>query len=685
MVVPDSKDKMYHPPDDMKRNAHVPDFNSYLALYRRSLENPEGFWKEVADEFFWKSPPTGPVMQHNFDSTKGSIYIKCMEGAKTNICYNVVDRLVNERNLGDKVAFYWEGNEADHHLTITYRQLLSQVCRCANVLKQMGVRKGDRVSIYLPMIPELVYAMLACARIGAVHSVVVSRVGEDERHFAGFSSESLCERIMDAQSSVLVTADGVCRGEKLIHLKQIADEALEKCKQRASASVTKCIVVRHQALRTKSNGTSNTLQSFSFCDVEPVILREDLKEEAKGHNTPRLSGCHLWWTSSYIDVPEECEPEWLDAEDPLFILYTSGSTGKPKHHHHDVYWCTADIGWITGHSYITYGPLANGATSVLVSSSWGIPVHPHVGRFWEIIEKYKVTKFYTAPTAIRLLMNVRTGSTAERYDLSSLKVLGSVGEPINPEAWRWYHEAVGQGRCPVVDTFWQTETGGHVLTPLPAATPLKPGSATFPFFGVEPAILSEDGEELEGEAEGYLVFKRPWPGIMRSVHGNHERFENTYFKKFPGFYVTGDGCRRDKDGYYWITGRIDDMLNISGHLMSTAEVEAALTVHAAVAEAAVVSRPHKVKGECLYCFVTLKNNREFSQTLAEELRNLVRERIGPIATPDFIQNAPGLPKTRSGKIMRRVLRQVACNQKDLGDLSTLADPKVVEVLFSQRC
>uniref|UniRef100_A0A3Q4H7A5 Acetyl-coenzyme A synthetase n=1 Tax=Neolamprologus brichardi TaxID=32507 RepID=A0A3Q4H7A5_NEOBR len=555
-----------------------------------------------------------------------------------------------------------EGNSPDHQMAITYSQLLSHVCRCANVLKQMGVKKGDRVSIYLPMIPELVYTMLACARIGAVHSIV----------FAGFSCESLCERIVDAQSSVLVTADGVYRGEKLINLKQIATEALEKCRERGSASVTKCLVIKHHALKTKSGGACNKLQ------------------------------CDVWWDEAMRDSSEECEPEWLDAEDPLFILYTSGSTGKPKgvlhtvagyllytsmtfkyvfdHHHDDVYWCTADIGWITGHSYITYGPLANGATSVLFE---GIPVHPHVGRFWEVIEKYRVTKFYTAPTAIRLLMKYGR-EPLQKYDLSSLRILGTVGEPINPEAWQWYYEVVGQSRCPIVDTFWQTETGGHVLTPLPAATPLKPGSATFPFFGVEPTILNEHGEELEGEAEGYLVFRRPWPGIMRTVFKNHERFENTYFKKFPGFYVTGDGCRRDKDGYYWITGRIDDMLNVSGHLMSTAEVEAALTEHAAVAEAAVVSRPHKVKGESLYCFVTLKDSREFSHTLVDELKRLVREKIGPIATPDFIQNAPALPKTRSGKIMRRILRQIARNDKDLGDLSTLADPKVVEVLFSQR-
>uniref|UniRef100_A0A3Q3FFA2 Acetyl-coenzyme A synthetase n=1 Tax=Labrus bergylta TaxID=56723 RepID=A0A3Q3FFA2_9LABR len=627
MVVPESQDKMYYPPDDLKRDAHVPDFNSYLALYRKSLENPEAFWKEIADEFFWKKPATGPMVQYNFDVTKGNIYIKYMEGAKTNMCYNVLDRLVREKNLGEKIAYYWEGNSPDHHMTITYHQLLSQVCRCANVLKKMGVKKGDRVSIYLPMIPELVVSMLACARIGAVHSIV----------FAGFSSESLCERIMDAQSCILVTADGVYRGEKMINLKQIADEALEKCRE----------------------------NFLLFCCFQ----------------TPWDAECDVWWDEVMRDSPEECEPEWLDAEDPLFILYTSGSTGKPKgvlhtvagyllytsltfkyvfdYHHDDVYWCTADIGWITGHSYITYGPLANGATSVLFE---GIPVHPHVGRFWEIIEKYKVTKFYTAPTAIRLLMKYGQ-EPLQKYDLSSLKILGTVGEPINPEAWQWYHEVVGQRRCPIVDTFWQTET-------------------TFPFFGVEPTILNEHGEELEGEAEGYLVFRRPWPGIMRTVYRNHERFENTYFKKFPGFYVTGDGCRRDKDGYYWITGRIDDMLNL---LLKTTEVEAALTEHPAVAEAAVVSRPHKVKGECLYCFVTLKDSKEFTHKMVEELKRLVREKIGPIATPDFIQNAPALPKTRSGKIMRRILRQIARNEKDLGDLSTLADPKVVEVLFSQRC
>ncbi|XP_073407050.1 acetyl-coenzyme A synthetase, cytoplasmic-like isoform X2 [Dendrobates tinctorius] len=530
-----------------------------------------------------------------------------------------------------------------------------------------GVKKGDRVAIYLPMIPELVYSMLACARIGAVHSIV----------FAGFSSDSLCERILDSQCTVLITADGVFRGEKIINLKHIADEAIQKCKEKAH-TVENCIVVKHLGGRL-NNQNKSKLQTAWNPDTD------------------------RWLDDLMAAAAEECEPEWMDSEDPLFILYTSGSTGKPKgvlhtvagyllytaltfkfvfdYHEDDIYWCTADIGWITGHSYITYGPLANGATSVMFE---GIPTYPHVGRFWEIIEKYKVNQFYTAPTAIRLLMKYGC-DVIQKYNLNSLKILGTVGEPINAEAWLWYYNVIGNQRCPIVDTFWQTETGGHVITPLPAATPLKPGSATFPFFGVVPAVLNEHGEELEGEAEGYLVFKQPWPSIMRTVYGNQERFENTYFRKFPGYYVAGDGCRRDKDGYIWITGRIDDMLNVSGHLLSTAEVESALAEHPAVVEAAVVSRPHTVKGECLYCFVILKDGKKFTELIAEELKKQVREKIGPIATPDFIQHAPGLPKTRSGKIMRRVLRQIARNEKDLGDISTLADPSIVEVLFSQRC
>ncbi|XP_073407049.1 acetyl-coenzyme A synthetase, cytoplasmic-like isoform X1 [Dendrobates tinctorius] len=657
----------YHPAEPLQENAHVPDLRTYKDLYEKSIQNPQEFWLNVASEFYWKSPPTGKVLDYNFDITKGQIFVEFMKGAKTNVCYNVVDRNVLEKNLGDKTAYFWEGNAPSESSVISYAELLKQVCKSANVLRNLGVKKGDRVAIYLPMIPELVYSMLACARIGAVHSIV----------FAGFSSDSLCERILDSQCTVLITADGVFRGEKIINLKHIADEAIQKCKEKAH-TVENCIVVKHLGGRL-NNQNKSKLQTAWNPDTD------------------------RWLDDLMAAAAEECEPEWMDSEDPLFILYTSGSTGKPKgvlhtvagyllytaltfkfvfdYHEDDIYWCTADIGWITGHSYITYGPLANGATSVMFE---GIPTYPHVGRFWEIIEKYKVNQFYTAPTAIRLLMKYGC-DVIQKYNLNSLKILGTVGEPINAEAWLWYYNVIGNQRCPIVDTFWQTETGGHVITPLPAATPLKPGSATFPFFGVVPAVLNEHGEELEGEAEGYLVFKQPWPSIMRTVYGNQERFENTYFRKFPGYYVAGDGCRRDKDGYIWITGRIDDMLNVSGHLLSTAEVESALAEHPAVVEAAVVSRPHTVKGECLYCFVILKDGKKFTELIAEELKKQVREKIGPIATPDFIQHAPGLPKTRSGKIMRRVLRQIARNEKDLGDISTLADPSIVEVLFSQRC
>uniref|UniRef100_A0AAY4DQE3 Acetyl-coenzyme A synthetase n=2 Tax=Denticeps clupeoides TaxID=299321 RepID=A0AAY4DQE3_9TELE len=600
-----------------------------------------------------------------------------MEGATTNICYNVLDRNVHERKLGEKIAFYWEGNEPGDDLTITYKELLHQVCKFANVLKSQGVKKGDRVSIYMPMVIELVVAMLACARIGAVHSIV----------FAGYSAESLCERILDSQCTLLITADGFYRGDKLINLKLIADDALQKCRDK-SFSVLRCIMLKHLC---KDEGASAGSQS------------PPAKRSCPDMQVPWNPEVDVCWHTLMDGASEDCEPEWCESEDPLFILYTSGSTGKPKGVMHtvsgymlytaltfklvfdyqpgDVYWCTADIGWITGHSYITYGPLANGATCVLFE---GLPTYPDVSRMWEIVDKYHVTKFYTAPTAIRLLMKYGT-EPVHKYKRDSLKVLGTVGEPINPEAWQWYYNVVGDKRCPVVDTFWQTETGGHVLTPLPAATPMKPGSATFPFFGVIPAILNESGEELEGPSEGYLVFKQPWPGMMRTVYGNHDRFETTYFKKFPGFYVTGDGCRRDKDGYYWITGRIDDMLNVSGHLLSTAEVESALVEHEAVAEAAVVGRPHPVKGESLYCFVTLNDGVSYNKALEAQLKQQVREKIGAIATPDYIQNAPGLPKTRSGKIMRRVLRKIASNERDLGDISTLADSSVVEQLFENRC
>uniref|UniRef100_A0A9J7YUZ1 Acetyl-coenzyme A synthetase n=2 Tax=Cyprinus carpio TaxID=7962 RepID=A0A9J7YUZ1_CYPCA len=647
------------------------------ALPREKKKSHSLFWGDVAKDFFWKTKYTGKFLDYNFDVTKGEIFVKCMEGATTNICYNVLDRNVHERKLGDKVAFYWLGNEPGDEKTVTYRELLQQVCKFANVLKSQGVKKGDCVSIYMPMVVELVVAMLACARIGAVHSIV----------FAGFSAESLCERIMDSQCCILITADGFYRGDKLINLKLIADEALQKCRDK-SFTVEKCIVLRHL---TKED------------EVLSGSLSPPVKRTCPDLQVPWNPEVDLCWHSLIGGASEECEPVWCDSEDPLFILYTSGSTGKPKgvlhtvsgymlytaatfkmvfdYQYDDVYWCTADIGWITGHSYITYGPLANGATSVLFE---GLPTYPDVSRMWEIVDKYHISKFYTAPTAIRLLMKYGS-EPVQKYKRTSLKILGTVGEPINPEAWQWYYSVVGEKRCPVVDTFWQTETGGHVMTPLPAATPMKPGSATFPFFGVVPAILDESGEELEGPSEGYLVFKQPWPGVMRTVYGNHERFETTYFKKFPGYYVTGDGCRRDKDGYYWITGRIDDMLNVSGHLLSTAEVESALVEHEAVAEAAVVGRPHPVKGESLYCFVTLNDGINYNQKLEGELKKQVRDKIGAIATPDYIQSAPSLPKTRSGKIMRRVLRKIARNERDLGDVSTLADSSVIEQLFENRC
>ncbi|CAF96173.1 unnamed protein product [Tetraodon nigroviridis] len=561
-----------------------------------------------------------------------------MDGASTNICYNVLDRNVHEKKLGDKVAFYWEGNEPGDELTVTYRELLQRVCQFANVLKSRGVKKGDRVSIYMPMVVELVVAMLACARIGAVHSIV----------FAGFSSESLCERILDSQCCLLITADGFYRGDKLINLKVLADEALQKCRDNGFL-LQNCIVLKH--LSREPRGGSPWAPSLLQPNGPVLIFRS--------RGTPRWTCAGTLWSvepqtsvtqsgvslktlsSSSTPAAPLGSPRWLmfltfelftcglqgfdlpaSSQGVLhtvsgYMLYTAATFKLVfDHQPDDVFWCTADIGWITGHSYITYGPLANGATSVLFE---GLPTYPDVSRMWEIVDKYQVTKFYTAPTAIRMLMKYGS-EPVQKTGRESLKILGTVGEPINPEAWQWYHTVVGEKRCPIVDTFWQTETGGHVLTPLPVATPLKPGSATLPFFGVVPAILNESGEELEGETEGYLVFKQPWPGVMRTVYGNHQRFQTTYFKKFPGYYVTGDGCRRDKDGYYWITGRIDDMLNVSGHLLSTSQVESALVEHEAVAEAAVVGRPHPIKGESLYCFVTLTQGVTYSRALEAELK-----------------------------------------------------------------
>ncbi|XP_070556359.1 acetyl-coenzyme A synthetase, cytoplasmic-like [Ptychodera flava] len=669
---------VYKPSAEFQKNAHVSSMEKYREMHKQSVEDPDTFWGNIAKDFYWKTAPEGKVLDYNFNVSKGKIEIKWFEGAVTNICYNVLDRNVKDRGLGDRIAFYWEGNDPDDSAKYTYGELLKLVCKFANVLKSQGVKKGDRVAIYMPMIIELVVAMLACARIGAVHSIV----------FAGFSSESLAGRILDAKCEMLITTDGVYRGTKLINLKEISDGAMAKCKENAF-SVKKCIVVRH--LGDPVNGTDDKTSS-------PAA-----KRPCKNLRTPWNPDKDMWWHELMTDVSEECEPEWMGAEEPLFMLYTSGSTGKPKgvlhttggymlytattfkytfdYHPDDIYHCTADIGWITGHSYVVYGPMANAATSVMFE---GVPTYPDAGRFWEYVDKYKINQFYTAPTAIRSLMKFGD-SFVTKHSRASLKVLGTVGEPINPEAWVWYHKVVGDGRCPVVDTFWQTETGGHVVTPLPGCTPAKPGAACFPFFGVVPAIIDEStGKEIDGPGEGYLVFKQPWPGIMRTVYGDHERFERTYFSKFPGYYVTGDGCRRDADGYYWITGRIDDMLNVSGHLLSTAEIESSLVEHPSIAEAAVVSHPHKVKGESTYCFVTLKDGTAFNDDLVSELKDQVRKTIGPFAKPDYIQNAPALPKTRSGKIMRRVLRKIACNDRDFGDISTLADPSVVELLLENR-
>ncbi|XP_069944634.1 acetyl-coenzyme A synthetase, cytoplasmic isoform X1 [Cherax quadricarinatus] len=513
--------------------------------------------------------------------------------------------------------------------------------------------------------------------------------------FGGYSAESLAERMLDAQTSILITADAVWRGPKLIALKEIVDDALKIC-QSKKLKVKMNLVVQHM-----KNVTSPQAASNGTANGNPA-KKTHFDDQGNFQVVSWNSSIDVWWHKAISNLSSECPPVWMDTEDPLFMLYTSGSTGKPKgvlhtiggymlyvattfkytfdYHPGDVYFCTADIGWITGHSYVTYGPMLNNATSVLFE---GVPTYPHIDRFWEIIEKYKVTKFYTAPTAIRTLMKFGD-EPIKKYDISSLTVLGSVGEPINPEAWLWYYRVVGDSNVSIVDTFWQTETGGHVLTPLPGATPTKPGSATFPFFGVEVALLDEEGREIKGEGEGYLVFRRPWPGIMRTVYGNHERFETTYFKKFQGFYCTGDGAKRDEDGYIWVTGRIDDMLNVSGHLLSTAQVESSLVEHPAVAESAVVARPHSVKGECLYCYVTLAEGNEYTDKLVAELKNKVRSKIGAFATPDFMQLAPGLPKTRSGKIMRRVLRKIAVGDRDFGDISTLADPGIVEVLFQHR-
>ncbi|XP_030838928.1 acetyl-coenzyme A synthetase, cytoplasmic [Strongylocentrotus purpuratus] len=673
----DQATRLYHPNPELQKNAHVKSIEDYKKLYDQSINEPEVFWSKIAEQFYFKTPPTeGKFLEYNFNVNDGPVFVKWFQGATTNVCYNVLDRHV-ENGLGDRIAFYWEGNDPDDSSKVTYGQLLKGVCKFANVLKQHGVKKGDRVAIYMPMIPELVIAMLACARIGAMHSIV----------FGGFSSDSLSGRMLDAKSSILITADGVYRGTKLVNLKQISDEAVTLCKKQ-DFTVEKVFVVRHLgSAEASSNGDRSS----------PVAKRPCYSLTTDFHE-----GRDVWWHDVMEGASDKCEPVWLDAEDPLFMLYTSGSTGTPKgvvhsqmgyllyaattfkysfdHHKDDIYWCTADIGWITGHTYVCYGPMANGATSVMFE---GAPLYPDESRCWQIVDKYNITILYTAPTLIRTLMKYGE-APVKKYSRKSLRVLATVGEPINPEAWLFYYNVIGDGRCSISDTFWQTETGGHTLTPLPGATPMKPGSATFPFFGIAPAVVNEKGEELEGVCEGYLVFKQPWPGVMRTVYGDHERYESTYFRQFPGYYKTGDGCKRDEDGYYWITGRIDDMFNVSGHLLSTAEIESSLIEHSKIAEAAAVAYPHPTKGEACYAFVTLIEGAEFNDKLILELKKQVRSKIGPFAAPEVIHNAPGLPKTRSGKIMRRVLRKIAVNDHDLGDVSTMADSTVVDILFENR-
>ena len=621
---------------------------AYQAMYRRSIEDPEGFWEDMANEHVHWFRKWDRVADWRFD---GGVGIRWFEGARVNVSYNCLDRHLAER--GDKPAILWEGDAPGEERRVTFRELHAEVCKFANVLKSKGVRKGDRVCIYMPMVPEAAVAMLACARIGAVHSVV----------FGGFSPDALRDRILDSDCRVVVTADEGPRGGRNVPLKGNTHQALESCPDTHT-----CIVVR----RT-------------------------------GNEVPWRDGRDLWYHEAMADASPDCPAEELDAEDPLFILYTSGSTGKPKgvqhsqagyllyttltfkyifdYHEGDTFWCTADVGWVTGHSYVVYSPLSNGATTVMFE---GVPNHPDFGRFWEICDKYGVNVFYTAPTAIRALMG-QGDHFVKRSARKSLRILGTVGEPINPEAWEWYYHVVGDARCPIVDTWWQTETGGILITPLPGCTRLKPGSATRPFFGVDPVLVDPEGNELEGAAEGALCIERSWPGQMRTVFGDHERFVRTYFSTFEGLYMTGDGARRDEDGYYWITGRVDDVINVSGHRMGTAEVESALVLHPTVAEAAVVGCPHEIKGQGIYAYVTLNAGTEGTDELKKALVGLVRKEIGPIASPDAIQFAPGLPKTRSGKIMRRILRKVAANEIDnLGDTSTLAEPAVVDDIIENR-
>ncbi len=641
-------DQIYPPSADFIANAKINKVD-YDNMYAQSINNPDHFWSEHGKRVDWIKPYS---KIKDVDFSYPNVSIKWFEDGQLNVSANCIDRHLEKR--GDQTAIIWEGDNPDDSKHITYSELHREVCKLSNVYKKLGVKKGDRVVLYIPMIPEAAYAMLACARIGAIHSIV----------FAGFSPEALASRIEDCGASLLVTADEAPRGGKVTPLKTNVDKALNICG-----------------------------------DIKTLVV------ERTNGDVPMKSDRDYSYTSLMADASEDSTPEAMNAEDPLFILYTSGSTGKPKgvlhtsggylvwasltheyvfdYHDGDIYWCTADVGWVTGHSYIVYGPLANGATTVMFE---GVPTYPDASRFWQVCDKHKINQFYTAPTAIRALMG-QGSEFVKKCDLSSLKVLGTVGEPINPEAWNWYNEVVGKGRCPIVDTWWQTETGGHLLTPIPGAIATKPGSATFPFFSIQPVILDpQSGQELtEKECEGVLCIKDSWPGQMRTVYGDHERFIKTYFSDYKGYYFTGDGCRRDADGYYWITGRVDDVINVSGHRMGTAEVESALVAHEQVSEAAVVGYPHDIKGQGIYCYVTLMAGEKPTEELRKELRDWVRKEIGPIASPDLVQWAPGLPKTRSGKIMRRILRKIAEDDfNSLGDTSTLAEPAVVEDLIENR-
>jgi acetyl-CoA synthetase len=641
-----SDGKIYDVLPDAAAKAYISE-EKYQEMYAQSISDSDTFWAEQAKEFLTWFKPWDKVQSGNFNEGN----IRWFEGGKLNVSYNCLDRHLETR--GDKVAIIWESDDPQVSQNITYRELHEKVCRFANVLKARGAKKGDRICIYLPMIPEAAVAMLACTRIGAIHSVV----------FGGFSPEALKDRILDSDCQIVITADEGLRGGRAIPLKANVDQALTHCP-----------------------------------NVHSVIVVQNTK-----HHEAWKDGLDIWYHEEIEKVSADCPAEELDAEDPLFILYTSGSTGKPKgvlhttggyllyaaithkyifdYHEDDVYWCTADVGWITGHSYIIYGPLANGATTLMFE---GVPTYPDASRFWQVVDKHQVSIFYTAPTAIRALMS-KGNEPVKATSRKSLRLLGSVGEPINPEAWEWYYNVVGDGHCPIVDTWWQTETGGIMITPLPGATKLKPGSATRPFFGIVPEIVNSEGKVLEGATGGNLIISKPWPSSLRTVYGDHQRFIDTYLTTYPGNYFTGDGVRRDEDGYYWITGRVDDVINVSGHRMGTAEVESALVLHEAVAEAAVVGYPHEIKGQGIYAYVTLMADREPTEELRKELIEQVRTEIGPIASPDVIQWAPGLPKTRSGKIMRRILRKIAANEINaLGDVSTLADPSVVENLIEHR-